>query len=135
MGIFAAAVGVVAGVALLVDDERGGPGDDVTSVLRRSGELLGERVTVTGRVSDVLGATSFTMTDGARRLLVLDISAIAAIDNDLDGVIENELVTVSGVLRTLDVGEIERYADALVAEQYHAFLGSPVIMADSFRPR
>ncbi len=134
LGIAAAALSVVAVVALIVD-ERGDHGRDVASVVREGDELLGERVTVTGRIEQVVGAKSFILTEGSHRLLVLDVSVIPAVDNNLDGVLVDELVTVTGVLRTLGGEEVERYVGSVAANRHEAFLGRPVLVADSFRPR
>ncbi len=64
-----------------------------------------------------------------------DVSAVPAVDNDVDGLLLDELVTVSGDLLTLRVEEVEGYVGALVEDRYEAFLGGPFILADSFRPR
>ncbi len=135
LGLVGAAVALVAGVALIVEDERGGGGRDVGSIVRHADELLGEEVTVTGSVGEITGAKSFTMTEGAHRLLVLDVSVIPAIDNDLDGLVVDERVTVTGVLLRLGSKDVKRYLGVSVEHRYSAFLGEPVVLADSFRPR
>lgn len=88
-----------------------------------------------GHVGEVISAKSFTISDGVERILVLDVSALSALDNDLDGVVTNEQVRVTGVLRVLDIEEIESYVGELIDARYEAFVGQPVIVADAVTPR
>ncbi len=125
---------LAAGVAFVVHDEPTPGRHDVTSVLRGADRLIGQRVTVTGRVAEVLSAKSLTITDDGGDLLVLDISVIPAIDNDLDGVVANDRVEVSGMLRRFAIEDVERYVGELNDQRYETFVGKPVILAESFRP-
>lgn len=133
MGIVLAAVVLAAGAAIVRREPSAG-GDDVSSVIRRADGLIGQRVTVRGRVGDVISAKSLTLTDDAHQMLVLDVSVIPAVDNDLDGVVVDELLEVSGVLRTFAFDEVERHVGELVDERHDSFVGQPVILADSFVP-
>ncbi len=130
-----AAAAVAAGVVLLLQEEREPEREVVTSVLERADELAGQSVTVSGRVGEVMSATSFTLTDGVRHLLVLDVSAIPALDDDLDGLVTGELVQVTGVVQTFRPEEIERRLGELLDQRYEPFRGRPVVLADSFSPR
>ncbi len=135
LGMAAAAV-LAAGVVLLLREDRVAGGDGVGSVLDRADELVGDRVTVTGRVGEVISAKSFTLTDdGGRRLLVLDVSTIPAVDDDLDGLVTDELVEVGGVVRTFRLEEIERHVGELIDGRYEPFVGRPVVLADGIVPR
>ncbi len=134
-GITVAAVAVVAGAAFVVREGPQASGDDVTSLVRRAPGVIGERVTVTGRVGDVVSAKSFTLTDDGARVLVLAVPVIPAIDNDIDGVLTNERVQVSGVVRRFVMEEIESHVGELIDERFEPFVGEPVILADSFIPR
>ncbi len=133
-GMALAAVAIVAGVALVVREEPTRGGHDVTSLVRRADRLLGERVTVAGRVGEVISAKSFIVTDGGRRLLVLGVSTVPAIDDNVDGVFADERVTVTGVVRRFEVREMESYVGELDDERYQRFAGEPVILADSVVP-
>ena len=110
-------------------------GENVTSVARQADRLVGREVTVVGHVGEVISAKSFTISDGVERILVLDVSAMSALDNDLDGVVTNEQVRVTGVLRVLDTEEIESYVGELIDARYEPFVGEPVIVADAVTPR
>lgn len=134
-GMAVAAVAVVAGAAFVVREGPQASGDDVTSLVHRFPGVIGERVTVTGRVGDVVSATSFTLTDDGARVLVLSVPVIPAIDNDIDGVLTNERVQVSGVVRRFVMEEIESHVGELTDERFEPFVGEPVILADSFIPR
>ncbi len=132
--IVVCAAALSAGVAFVVHEEPTSGGYDVTSVLREADRLIGQRVTVTGRVGEVVSAKSLTITDGGSNLLVLDISVIPAIDNDLDGVVANDRVQVRGMVRRFVIEEVERYVGELNDQRYETFVGKPVIVAESFRP-
>ena len=68
-------------------------------------------------------------------MLVLDVSTIPALDHDRDGVLVNEEVRVEGVLRVLDIEEIESHVGELMDTRYQPFLGQPVVVADVVTPR
>lgn len=135
LAIAGAAAALTLGAAQLIGGDASPRGENVTTVLQRADRLIGERTTVTGRVGEVVSATSFTVTHDAAALLVLNVSAIPAIDDNLDGVLRNEEITVSGVLRRFAPEEIESYVGPIPAERYESFVGRPVIVADSIRPR
>lgn len=126
---------VTMGAAALTGGDSGPRGTDVISVVQRPDHFIGERTTVTGRVGDVMSATSFTLTDDRAALLVLNVSTIAAIDDDRDGVMRNEEVLVTGVVRRFAMKEGEQLVGDLVHERYKAFVGDPVLVADSVTPR
>ena len=130
-----AAVAVVAGAAFVVREGPETSADDVTSFVRRAHRFVGERMTVTGRVGEVISAKSFTVTDGGERLLVLAVPTIPAIDNDFDGVLTNERVQVTGVVRRFEIEALESHVGELIDERYQPFVGEPVIVADAFIPR
>lgn len=129
------AAGVSMGAAALIGGDSRSPGADVVSVVRRPDRFIGERTTVTGRVGDIMSATSFTLTDERAALLVLNVSTIPAIDDNLDGVVRNEEVLVTGVVRRFAMEEVEQLVGDLPDERYESFLGEPVLVADSVSPR
>ncbi len=134
-GIAVASVIAVAGAAFIVKEGPDVSDDDVTSLVRRAHIRIGERVTVTGRVGELVSAKSFTLTDEGARLLVLGVATMPAIDNDFDGVFANERVQVSGVVRRFAIEEIESYVGELIEERFEPFLDEPVVVADTFIPR
>ena len=133
VAVVAAAVSV--GAAALIGGESSPRSEDVTAVVERPDRFLGKRTTVVGRVGDIMSATSFTMTDDGATLLVLDVSTIPAIDDNRDGVVKNEEVLVTGVVRRFAMDEIEQLVGDLLDEQYESFVGKPVLVADSVSPR
>ena len=66
---------------------------------------------------------------------MLHVSAIPAIDDNLDGVLRNEEVRVTGVVRRFALEEVGSYVGELPVERYESFVGKPVIVADSVTPR
>lgn len=129
----AAAVVTMGAVALAGGTSSGG--EDVTSVVQHPDRFVGERATVTGRVGKVLSATSCTLTEDGMELLVLDVSTMAAIDDDLDGVVADEQVHVTGVVRRFTtIEEMERHVGEVPDARYEPFLGKPVLMAESVSP-
>ncbi len=133
--IAVAAVAVVVGAALLVGPGREPSGDDVAALVRDAESYVGRRVTVSGRVGQIVSAQSFTVTDGTGRILVLDVSVVPAVDNDLDGVLTDERVRVTGVVRVFALDEIESEVGELMDERYERFVGEPVLLADAITPR
>ncbi len=117
---------------------RGGPptrGENISAVAGDADHFVGHRVTLVGRVGEVVSAKSFTITDGVERVLVLDVSVAGALDNDLDGVVINEEAKVTGVLHILAIDKIEQYVGELTDHRYERFVGEPVLVADAVRPR
>ena len=135
IAVAAAAAAVSMGAAAVIGSESSPRGEDVSSVVERPDRFIGERTTVIGRVGDVMSATSFTVTDDAATLLVLDVSTIPAIDDNLDGVVMDEEVLVTGVIRKFVMGEIQPLLGDLQDERYESFVGKPVLVADSVSPR
>lgn len=133
VALVAAAVSM--GAAAFTGGESSPRGEDVTSVVERPDRFIGERTTVTGRVGDIMSATSFTVIDDAATLLVLNVSTIPAIDDNHDGVVRNEEVLVTGVVRRFAMEEIEQLVGDLLDERYESFVGKPVLVADSVSPR
>ncbi len=131
----ALAAAVAMGAAAITGEGPRSRGEDVTSVLQRAEDFLGERATVDGRVGEIISATSFTVTNGGPRLLVLNVPVIPAVDDNLDAVVVNEEVQVTGEVRIFDVEEMESYVGELGDERYQPFVGKPVIVADLVRPR
>ena len=134
-GVTLGAVALVAGAVLAVRVEPRTAGQGVGAIVRRADRLMGERVTVTGRIGDVVSAKSFTLTEDNKRILVLDVSAVPAIDNNLNGVMRSERVQVTGVLERFAIEETESYVGELIDERYEPFVGEPVILVDAFTPR
>ena len=83
----------------------------------------------------MVSSKSFTLTDAVERILVLDVSIVPAVDNNLDGVLTGERVEVTGVVRIFAIEEAESYVGELIDERYEAFVGEPVIVADAITPR
>ncbi len=129
-----AAVAVTTGVAVLVLDRLRDGDDGPGATVRLRDGAIGHRVTVAGRVGEVVSAKSFTVTDGTNAVLVLDVSVVPAIDNDRDGVLVGEQVRVTGVARRFVVNEIERYVGEFIDERYDRFVGKPVVVADAVTP-
>ena len=127
------AVTLAVGFALRLRPES--PDESVTSVVRRVDRFVGQRLTLTGRLQEVVSSKSFTLTDGVERILVLDVSVVPAVDNNLDGVLTGERVEVTGVVRVFAIEEAESYVGELIDERYEAFVGEPVIVADAITPR
>ncbi len=92
------------------------------------------RMTVAGRVHEVVSAKSFTVTRGDDTMLVVGVPALPALDDDLDGILKGEEVRVSGVAKTFVLEEIERHVGELIDRRYERFAGKPVIVADSVTP-
>ena len=134
-GIIGIAVAVTLAVGFALRLRPESPGERVTSVVRRVDRFVGQRLTLTGRLEEVVSAKSFTLTDGVERILVLDVSVVPAVDTDLDGVLTDERVEVTGVVRIFAIEEAESYVGELIDERYEAFVGEPVIVADAITPR
>ena len=133
VALVAAAVSM--GAAALMGGKSRSGGADVTSVVQRPDRFIGERTTVIGRVEDIMSAKSFTVTDDSATLLVLNVSTIPAIDDNHDGVVRNEDVKVTGVVRRFATEEIEQLVGDLLDARYESFVGKPVMVADSVSPR
>ncbi len=89
-GIIGITVAVTLAVAFALRLRPESPGESVTSVVRRVDRFVGQRLTLTGRLEEVVSSKSFTLTDGVERILVLDVSVVPAVDNNLDGVLTGE---------------------------------------------
>ena len=135
LALAALGAAVAMGAAEVTGRESGPRAEDVTSVLQRAEDLLGERATVVGRVGEIISATSFTLTNGGARLLVLNVPVVPAVDDNLDGVLVNEQVEVTGEVRIFSIEEIEAHVGELDEARYQPFLREPVIMADVVTPR
>ncbi len=66
--------------------------------------------------------------------MVREVS-VPAVDNDLDGVLTDERVRVTGVVRVFALDEIESEVRGLMDERYERFVGDPVLLADAITPR
>lgn len=111
-----------------------GTAPGTTEVLGPGDDIIGRRVTVVGRVGEVVSAKSFTLTDGNDVVLVLDASTIPAIDNDRDRAFTDERVRVRGVGRTFVIEEIERSVGPLDEKRHERFVGRPALVADAVTP-
>ncbi len=129
------AAAATAGAAVLRQDEAARRQVDPPAQLREIERFAGRRVTVTGRLADVISARSFTLNDGELGVLVLDVSVIPAIDDDLDGVLRGEQVQVTGIVRALTIEEMESFVGDLINERYEQFEGKPLILADYMTPK
>ena len=133
--IVVATVALTAGTACGLRGDPTARGENISSVAGQPKRFIGRRVTLVGRIGEVISGKSFTITDDVERILVLDVSTIGALDNNLDGVLTNEQVQVTGVLRMLVIEEIESYVGELMDERYEPFVGEPVVLADAVSPR
>ena len=131
--LVAAAVSI--GAAALMGGNSESRGEEVSSVVERPDRFIGKRTEVAGRVGEILSAKSFRLTDNAATLLVLNVSTIPAIDDNHDGVVRDEEVLVTGVVRRFAMEDIEQLVGDLMDERYKSFVGKPVLVADSVSPR
>lgn len=131
-GVVVAAAALVGTLVLVTR----GPSDgsNVAEIVGQADRRMGERVSVTGRVDEVLSARSFTLTGGSERILVVNVTALPVVDDDLDGAFAGERVRVTGYLRTFLLEEVEARIGDLIDERYQRFRGDPVIVADAIVP-
>ncbi len=126
---------VVTGTSALIRNGQGDPDrGEVSALLRDADRLIGSTVKLTARVDELISSKSFTLKDETGEVLVLDVSTVPAIDNDLDGAVQGERVQVTGRLLVLTREELEGYVGGLDDGRYEEFVGEPVIVARSITP-
>ena len=123
----------IAGLGVLAAHQSG-PGR-LAVVVRDPESSIGTLVTVKGRVEEVVSAKSFTLTADDERILVVDVSTIPALDDNLDEVLINERVEVTGTLRLFNLEQIEAQIGDLLDVRFERFAGEPVVIAEAVFPR
>lgn len=141
LGIIALVILAIVLIQLFNAEESAGPeaGATISEISQAPDEYIGQTVTVSGEVAEVIGPQTFSIgaqdEAGGGTLLVVGAQPLAEIVAEDEEIAAEDVVGVSGTVREFDIPAIEEEIgadldDAALAE----FEGNPAIVANNVDP-